>query len=123
MKVITGGLSSIIIGFLVLAFVKNYYGYLVSAIIMGLGNGIAIPAFQAMVNNVVEVHRRGAANSTYFVIFDLGIGAGMALVGLFSELSSISVAYVICSGICMLALIYFWIFSLPYYEKHKIKIK
>ena len=123
LKVVSGGLIMLIAGFLVLAFIKDYYGYLGSAIIMGLGNGIAIPAFQAMVNNVVEVHRRGAANSTYFVAFDLGIGVGMALIGLFSEISSMTFAFVICSGICVLALIYFLVFSLRYYLKHKIIIK
>jgi predicted MFS family arabinose efflux permease len=122
LKVVSGGLILIIIGFLILALEKNYYGYLGAGIVMGLGNGIALPAFQAMVNNMVEVHRRGAANSTYYMIFDLGIGVGMALIGLISELSSISFAFVVCSGICTLALIYFLIFVLKYYRKNKLNV-
>jgi MFS family permease len=122
LKVVTGGLLLLIIGFLIIALYKNYAGYLVSGFLMGLGNGIAIPSFQAMVNNMVEVHRRGAANSTYYTIFDLGIGIGMALIGLISELTSISTAFLICSGICTFALIYFLLFVLKYYEKNKINI-
>jgi|WetSurMetagenome_2_1015567.scaffolds.fasta_scaffold29398_3 MFS family permease len=122
LKVVTGGLLLLIIGFLILALMQNYIGYLGSAVIMGLGNGIALPALQAMVNNMVEVHRRGAANSTYYTIFDLGIGIGMALIGFISELTSISTAYIICSGICVVALIYFLLFVLKYYEKNKLHI-
>jgi len=122
LKVVSGGLLLLIIGFLIIALFKNYTGYLGSGLLMGLGNGIAIPAFQAMVNNMVEVHRRGAANSTYYTIFDLGIGIGMAFIGLISELTSISTAFLICSGICVLALLYFLLIVLKYYEKNKLNI-
>jgi MFS family permease len=122
LKVVSGGLILLIIGFLMIALLKNYTGYLIAGLLMGLGNGIAIPAFQAMVNNMVEVHRRGAANSTYYTVFDLGIGIGMALIGLISELTSISTAFLICSGICVLALIYFLLIVLKYYEKNKLNI-
>lgn len=120
--VVSGGLLLLVIGFILIALVKNYFGYIGSGLVLGLGNGIAIPAFQAMVNNMVEVHRRGAANSTYYTFFDLGIGIGMALIGFISELTSISTAYIVCSGICALALIYFLSVVLKYYEKNKIKI-
>lgn len=122
-KVVSAGLLLLIIGFVIISVFKNYPGYLGSAFLMGLGNGVAIPAFQAMVNNMVEVHRRGAANSTYFTIFDLGIGIGMALIGFIAQLSSIATAYLVCSGICLLALLYFLLVVLKYYEKNKIEIK
>jgi len=119
-KVITFGLLMLVVGFITLPMIQNYYGFLGSAFLLGLGNGVAIPAFQTMVNNMVEVHRRGAANSTYFTIFDLGIGIGMALIGFLSEMMSLSSAFFICSALCFTALVYFKALTLKYYQRNRV---
>jgi MFS family permease len=114
-------LSLLIIGFPILALVQNPVGFYGAAVILGFGNGVVFPTFQAMTNNMVPQHRRGAANSTIFAFVDVGMGVGMILIGSISQQFSISTAFVICSGICLTALVFFLFFTSGYYESHKIK--
>lgn len=119
-RVVTIGFFLMLIGFVILSLMRDYNGFLGSAAIMGFGYGISISSIQAMVNNVVELHRRGVANSTYFTIFDLGIGLGIIFIGFVSKLTSISDAFLLCAGMCLLSLIYFLMFTLKYYRKNII---
>lgn len=113
-------LSLLIAGFPVLALWKNPIGFYGAAVILGFGNGVVFPTFQAMINNMVQQNRRGAANSTLFTSVDIGMGAGMILVGSLAQQFSISTAFVVCSGICVAALLFFLFFTIKYYEKNKL---
>ncbi len=46
-----------------------------------LGFGSLLPSLQAMTVVGIEPNRRGAANSTYYVGFDMGVGLGAILFG------------------------------------------
>jgi MFS family permease len=59
-----------------------YYG---SALLIGLGNGHMWPAFQNMIIGVAENNRRGTANSTILVSWDVGMGLGILLGGIVAE--------------------------------------
>ena len=61
----------------------SYYG---SALLIGLGNGHMWPAFQNMTINVAHNNRRGTANSTILVSWDLGMGLGILVGGIVAEL-------------------------------------
>jgi MFS family permease len=113
-------LSMLIAGFPVLALLQNPLGFYGAAVILGFGNGVVFPTFQAMTNNMVQQNRRGAANSTLFTSVDIGMGAGMILVGSIAQAFSISAAFVVCSGICVVALLFFIFFTIKYYEKNKL---
>src|ERR1035437_2761797 len=112
-------ISLLIIGFPFLAFIQNSYGFYGAAVILGFGNGVVFPTFQAMTNNMVPQNRRGAANSTLFTSVDIGMGLGMVLVGGIGQAFSISAAFAVCSGICVVALLFFILFTVKYYEKRK----
>jgi MFS family permease len=113
-------ISLLIIGFPFLAFIQNSYGFYGAAVILGFGNGVVFPTFQAMTNNMVPQDRRGAANSTLFTSVDIGMGLGMVLVGGIGQAFSISAAFTVCSGICVVALLFFILFTVKYYEKRKV---
>lgn len=115
--VIIGGLL-LIVGFPILWLLPNLYGFHIAAIIIGLGFGIIMPTFQAMVNNLVPPERRGAANSTYFTCFDLGIGLGMVSVGYISEKIGLGRTFLICSFIEMVALGMFLLYTFRFYSRH-----
>jgi MFS family permease len=115
--VITGCLLLLITGFPLLALVKNLYGFYFSAIILGIGNGVVWPTFQTMVNNIVPSNRRGIANSTLYTGVDIGMGAGMVIVGFIAQRFSISTAFLVCSAICILGLLVFLTVTLKYYNK------
>lgn len=59
--------------------------YYASALLIGLGNGHMWPAFQNMIIGVAENNRRGTANSTILVSWDVGMGLGILLGGIVAE--------------------------------------
>jgi len=113
-------LTLLIIGFPLLALVRNEYGFYLSAIVLGFGNGVVWPTFQAMVNNIVSPNRRGAANSTAFIAMDLGMGMGMIIAGYLAQHYSISTAFLVCSGFCAIGLFLFLRITLRYYLHQRI---
>ena len=74
----------------------TYYG---SALLIGLGNGHMWPAFQNMTISVAPNSQRGTANSTILVSWDVGMGLGILMGGVISELASYSAAFWTVSGV------------------------
>ena len=109
-------LSLLIIGFPLLALLKNPAGFYAAALILGFGNGVVFPTFQTMTNNMVPASRRGAASSTLFISVDIGMGLGMILVGMIAQYFSISTAFLVCSGIGATGLALFLFITLNYYH-------
>jgi len=114
------GLIILSLGFPILAFLRNSLGFHLSAMLIGFGFGIIMPTFQAMINNLVPPERRGAANSTFFTSFDLGIGLGMVFIGLISERIGYSKAFFICSIFELLAIAVFIFYSYKHYKNRII---
>ena len=115
-------LTLIIIGYPLLALVRNPWGYYSAAVILGLGNGVVWPTFQAMVNNIVPGNRRGAANSTIFIAMDLGMGLGMMIAGVISQKYGISFAFLACAFYAATGLILFRLFTLKHYLKRRVLV-
>ncbi|MCX6244715.1 MAG: MFS transporter [Bacteroidetes bacterium] len=113
-------LSLLIIGFPFLAFIKNSFGFYGAAVILGFGNGVVFPTFQAMTNNMVLQNRRGAANSTLFAAVDIGMGLGMVITGTIAQRFSISSAFLVCAAICIVALAFFLVYTSGYYQRNKV---
>ena len=72
------------------AIMVGYYG---SALLIGLGNGHMWPAFQNMTINVAHNNQRGTANSTILISWDIGMGLGILVGGVVSELLGYSAAF------------------------------
>ena len=68
----------------------GYYG---SALLIGLGNGHMWPAFQNITINVAHNNQRGTANSTILISWDIGMGLGILVGGVVSELLGYSAAF------------------------------
>ncbi len=111
------GLVLLIAGLFMLALNQSYFGYHLSALILGFGFGIIMATFQAIANHKVEAENRGAANSTYLTFFDSGIGFGMLLVGYLIQVMNYSGAFMLCGVIEVLALIVFLFYTIPKFEK------
>ena len=109
------GLTSLIIGLILLALIKNYEGFISAAFILGLGFGITFPTFQAMINHTVSIQQRGAGNSTFFTAVDLGIGSGAVITGILSDYISLSNTFLIFSFITLIASILFYTYALKKY--------
>jgi MFS family permease len=107
----------LIAGFLVLALFKTVAGFYCASVIIGFGIGVVFPIFQAMVNNLAQPEHRGAANSTVYTALDLGMGMGMLFMGIVSQHTSIATAFMLCSLICLLGLLFFRTVTLVRYEE------
>ena len=59
--------------------------YYASALLIGLGNGHLWPAFQNMTISVAPNNKRGTANSTILVSWDVGMGLGILVGGVIAE--------------------------------------
>lgn len=70
--------------------ILGYYG---SALLIGLGNGHMWPAFQNMTINVAHNNQRGTANSTILISWDIGMGMGILVGGVVSELLGYAAAF------------------------------
>lgn len=111
------GILLLALGFFILATFKSHIGFHISALILGFGFGTLFPLSQAMVNNLVEPHQRGAANSTLFTAFDIGIGTGMVLIGFLADHIGLANSFYVCSAICLIALLHSLTFVLKHYHK------
>jgi MFS family permease len=111
------GILLLAAGHILLGLIINTTGFMVAAFLLGLGSGVVFPTFQAMVNNLVPPHRRGAANSTLFSGLDLGIGLGMLITGFLAHAIGLPHTYLIYGGLNLIALLYFLFISLAHYQK------
>ena len=87
------GMVISLIGYTLFIAMPNMLGYYGSALLIGLGNGHMWPAFQNMTINVAENNQRGTANSTILISWDIGMGLGILLGGVVSELAGYSTAF------------------------------
>ncbi|MDD2962459.1 MAG: MFS transporter, partial [Bacteroidales bacterium] len=80
--------------------------------------GIVFPTFQAMINNLVEPWRRGAANSTLFTALDLGIGTGAVVTGYLASLVGLSEAFGALAATSICGLLLYFLIAQPHYLRH-----
>ncbi|HMM06908.1 MAG TPA: MFS transporter [Clostridiales bacterium] len=79
------GIFFVIIAMLLVSLANSLPVFLIAGFIYGIGFGATQPALQALSVSKAAPSRRGAANATFFLGFDLGIGAGSILWGIVAE--------------------------------------
>lgn len=68
---------------------------LVAGFFLGVGYGILQPLFQSFVTGTTPAPKRGAANATYLLSYDIGIGIGSLAMGFFHESIGLSVGFAV----------------------------
>ncbi|RKD22848.1 MFS transporter [Ammoniphilus oxalaticus] len=91
--VLLPGIICLASGVLLLSFADTTTSLLIAAIFYGFGFGAVQPSLQAWTIDRAAPHRRGAANSTFFSAFDLGIGIGAMGLGAIANASSYALMY------------------------------
>jgi predicted MFS family arabinose efflux permease len=115
--VVGAGLGVNVVAYLLLAMWRVEAGYLSSAFLLGLGQGVATPSLQTMAVNLVPAERRGAANGTLFSAFDMGIGFGSYALGALGQSSgSYGTMYFAAAGAVLIAALLFFGFVMPRYR-------
>ena len=117
---LTTSIILIIIGYVLFANFVNLYTYLSAAFILGIGYGVLFPGLQTIYINMAPHSKRGTANSTYLMGFDLGIGIGMLTGGYIAEVYSFEGMYYFAAAMCFIALILYVLISKKVYEKNRL---
>ncbi|WP_136605521.1 MFS transporter [Paenibacillus dokdonensis] len=87
---------------------------LLSGAFMGIGYGALFPCIQALAMKLSPIHRTGAANGTFFLLFDLGYGAGSYVMGLISSHSNYRTMFAAAGVVALGAIIvYYFIHHKP----------
>ena len=120
-RLILGGKAVIMLAALIFLSVPTEAAFFGSAVAFGLGFGMMSPSYQTLFINLAEPTRRGTANATYLIAWDVGIGAAVLLGGLIAEVASFDAAFTL--SLIMLffsALLYVKVIG-PQYEKNKLR--
>ncbi|NLO22574.1 MAG: MFS transporter [Syntrophomonadaceae bacterium] len=98
-------------------FSQSYYSYMLlfSAVLVGLGFGAIVSSTQTIAVKVTSPDRLGLANSTYYMLCDIGMGIGPLAVGLIIPFTGYRGMYTIVAAIALAC-------TLLYYLLHGKKV-
>lgn len=68
---------------------------LTAGFLLGIGYGILQPLFQSFVTGTTPAPKRGSANATYLLSYDIGIGIGSLAMGFFQESFGLTTGFAI----------------------------
>jgi len=105
------GNAAIFLGIILLVFLHNAPCYILSALLLGYSFGAIQPSLQTMSMHIVAPDRRGAASSTFFCAFDLGIALGGFLAGVLVKNFGYDVMFLCISLSCICSLVYYFFFG------------
>lgn len=108
------------VGFICFALYHNEIMFCFSAFILGIGYGTLFPALQTIYINMATADRRGTANSTYLLGFDLGISIGMLLGAFLEDRFGFDNMYLITGGLCIIALLMYWFNSRKVFDLNRL---
>lgn len=108
------------VGYTLFIACPNAFGYYISALLIGLGNGHMWPAFQNMMIHVAYHNERGTANSTLLTSWDFGMGVGILLGGVIAENMGYSVAFWSVVAVHVVGLIIYFLATRQFYTRHQI---
>lgn len=108
-RLVYSGNVAIIAGIILLVLAHNTPCYLLSAILLGYSFGAVQPSLQTMAMHAVDTPRRGAASSTFFIAFDLGIAIGGFFAGILIKSFNYDTMFLCMIIPCVLSLLYYHI--------------
>ena len=92
---------------------------LLAGFFFGLGYGILQPLFQSFVTGTTPAPKRGVANATYLLSYDIGIGIGSLLMGCLQETIGLSVGFALTAIAYVVGGIIYVAYVDRYYRKMK----
>ena len=117
----TLGMSISVFSYLAFAAIHNYWGFFACAVILGLGNGHMFPAVQTMFVNLAPNNRRGTANSSMLTSWDVGIGLGVVVGGIVSEISGYYAAFWVASIVNAVGVAFYFAYVRQSYMKNRLR--
>lgn len=109
--VIYPALATFSLGLFVLSQIQNLAGFMLAAVLVGIGFGSAQPCIQTFAIQSAPKHRMGHATSTFYTCYDIGIAIGSVVVGLLIVEFSYTFAFIACAVLTLLSIAYFKIIT------------
>lgn len=110
-----------LIGYTLFIALPNFYGYYLSALLIGLGNGHMWPAFQNMIISVANHNERGTANSTILISWDIGMGLGILVGGVVAEHFGYSAAFWFMAAINLVGVVMYFLTTKDFFLKRRLE--
>lgn len=130
-KAIETGLITSMAGVFLLASLQRVDGYshdlmkvlfYIIPVILGLGYGLTFPAYNTLFVNLAPHNRRATASSTFMTSWDLGVGTGLILGGLFADSQGgLPLAFLIGGMMTLFSYVYFTKSAGPHFLKNKLR--
>lgn len=93
---------------------------LAAGFFFGLGYGILQPLFQSFVTGTTPAPKRGVANATYMLSYDVGIGIGSLLMGFMQESLGLPVGFALTAIAYGIGAIVYVVYVDRYYRKLRL---
>lgn len=117
-RVVYPGFAFFIAGLISLSQVQSVSGFLVSAVIIGIGFGALSPVFQTLAIQFSPAQKAGVATATYFLALDISIGLGSFLLSVIAAHSGYRAMYMVAAVIvAVTAVIYYGVWTKNYAAK------
>lgn len=117
----TMGMCISVFSYLIFAAVHEPWGYYSCAVILGLGNGHMFPAVQTMFINLAPNSKRGTANSSMLTSWDVGIGAGVVVGGIVTEVAGYGAAFWVSSIVNICGVIFYLAYVRQDYLRNRLR--
>lgn len=114
------GMIISLVGYVLFVACPNMFGYYLSAILIGLGNGHVYPAFLNMFISMANHNERGTANSSILTSWDAGFGIGVLIGGLIAEYFGYVGAFWTVAAFHLIGVLMFFISTKKFYDKNKV---
>lgn len=106
--------------FVILTNASLAFWYYAAGVSLGISIGILMPVYLAMINTMVSLPHRGAANSTYAALYEGGIGTGIVLTGVLLPYIGLQGVFILYGLVVLITALCFFFLVLPYFEKRKL---
>lgn len=98
-------------------FMSSGFHLLFAGFLLGLGYGVLQPLFQSFVTGTTPAPKRGTANATYLLSYDIGIGIGSFAMGMFQESVGLSTGFALTAAAYIIGGIIYIVYVDRYHEK------
>ena len=89
--------------YLLVLFSRGAVMHCLAALLFGTGQGMSMPALNALALKNAPPERHGKASGTYYASLDLGLGLGAVAYGILSAACGFGAVYAVSSALCVAA--------------------
>ncbi len=115
------GIIVSLFGYLLFATLHNPIGYYGAALIIGLGNGHIWPGMQTMFIDLAPHTKRGTANSTQLISWDIGMGLGVVFGGVAAHHFGYGAAFWLAFAVNLLGVAFYYAYVKNHFITHRVR--